>query len=104
MKAVHIDVPVLTETVTAKSGIKVSWKPVNGAAGYTIYRKTASADWKMIDTTTSTSYIDTGGMKNKTIYYTVRAYKGNVGTANKNKYSAQYWSCLLYTSPSPRDA
>lgn len=92
MKAVHIDVPVLTETVTAKSGIKVSWKPVNGAAGYTIYRKTASADWKMIDTTTSTSYIDTGGMKNKTIYYTVRAYKGNVGTANKNKYSAQYWS------------
>lgn len=93
LKSVHIDTPALIGTTTAKSGIKISWKPVNGATGYAIYRKTASADWKLIDATTSISYIDTGGMKNKTIYYyTVRAYKGNVTTANKNKYSAQYWS------------
>lgn len=93
LKTVYLDSPDLTGTTTASSGIKVTWKKVTGAAGYAVYRKTASTGWSMIDTTTSTSYTDKDGMKNGSVYYyTVRAYAGNVTTAKKNKYDAQYWS------------
>lgn len=93
IKAVYINTPSLLATTTAQSGIKVSWNAVSGVSGYAVYRKTPSTDWGMIATTTSASFTDKSGMKNGNIYYyTVRAYKGSVNTANNNKYSAQYWS------------
>ena len=93
VKSVCIDTPVLTGTATAKNGVKISWKTVKRASGYAIYRRTSSTGWKMITTTTAASYVDTAGMKNKTAYYyTVRAYSGNIATANKNRYDAKYWS------------
>lgn len=93
VKSVYIDTPELTGTATAKNGIKISWKTVKGVSGYAIYRRTSSTGWKMITTTTAASYVDTAGMKNKTAYYyTVRAYSGNITTANKNRYDAKYWS------------
>lgn len=89
----RIYTPELKSAGTVLGGIKVSWKAVEGASGYAVYRKTATTGWGMIDTTTSTSYTDKDGMKNGAVYYyTVRAYKGNVNTAKAHKYSAQYWS------------
>lgn len=93
VKSVYIDTPVLTGAATAKNGIKINWKNVKGASGYAIYRRTSSTGWKMITTTTAASCVDTDGMKNKAAYYyTVRAYSGNITTANKNRYDAKYWS------------
>lgn len=93
VKAVFIAAPALTGVSTAKNGMKIGWDPVKGASGYAVYRKTSSTGWKMIDTTTSSSYTDKAGMKNGAVYYyTVRAYMGNVTTAKKNKYNARYWS------------
>lgn len=93
IKSVYIATPVLAGTATTKNGVKISWKAVKGASGYAIYRRTSSTGWKMIATTTSVSYIDMNGMKDKTAYYyTVRAYLGNITTAKNNKYDAKYWS------------
>ena len=89
----NVGVPILTDTTTAQSGIKVNWKAVGGASGYAVYRKVPGGSWKMIDTTTATSYLDTTGIENGTsYYYTIRAYKGDVTTAKKNKYNTKYWS------------
>lgn len=93
VKSIYIDTPTLLATTTAQSGIKINWEAVSGASGYAVYRKMASTGWGMIATTTSTSYTDKSGMSNgATYYYTIRAYKGDVNTAKKNKYSADYWS------------
>lgn len=40
---------------TGATSIKVSWKAVEGATKYVIYRKEGSADWKALTTTTGTS-------------------------------------------------
>ena len=93
VKVVFMSTPHVSNTSTASSGIKVSWKAVSGVSGYGIYRKTEGSDWKMIAMTTGTSYTDKDGLKSGEEYsYTLRAYKGNASTASKNKYSAQYWS------------
>ena len=93
VQAVFITIPVISSTSTSDSGIKLSWSGVNGVSGYAVYRKTAGSGWSTIGTTSSTSYTDKGGLKNGTIYYyTLRAYIGNAGTAQSNKYNAKYWS------------
>lgn len=93
VKAVYLTVPQISSTSTAEEGIKLSWQKVSGVSGYAVYRKTDGSGWKMIGTTTSNSYTDDDGLKNKeTYYYTLRAYIGNVNTAEDNKYDAQYWS------------
>lgn len=93
VQAVYITVPDISSTVSAEAGIRVSWKAVEGAAGYAVYRKTSETGWGMIATTVSSSYTDKSGMTNgKEYYYTVRAYRGSLNTAAGNKYSARYWS------------
>lgn len=93
VKSVYIGIPALSGTTTAQSGIKISWNPVSGASGYAVYRKTAGGSWSTIATTTTASYTDKSGMTNGEVYYyTVRAYRGSLTTASKNKYKAEYWS------------
>lgn len=65
----------------AYNKLKISWKPVEGADGYYIYRKT-NGKWKKIGTTKKTTYVHTGSSKNpiKTgikYTYTVKAYCKN---------------------------
>ena len=79
--------------VEASKGRKVSWSSVSGASGYAVYRKPSGGDWKMIATTTSTSFADAETLSGgKTYYYTVRAYRGDEDTAKSNKYLMQCWS------------
>lgn len=92
LKITYTTTPALSKSVLNYSGIKVSWNAVSGVSGYAVYRKASGGDWGMIGTTTSTSYTDTSASANRTYYYTVRAYRGNVDTAKANKYSAAYWS------------
>lgn len=62
--------------------LKISWKKVSGAKGYTISRSTSkNSGYKKIDTVTGkTSYTDDTVKAGKTYYYKVEAYNVNSGT------------------------
>ncbi len=92
LKSVYLAKPKLKEAIAASSGTKISWETVTGAKGYAVYRKKSGGSWSMITTTTKTSYKDKSSLSGgKTYYYMVRAYRGSVSTAKKNKNSAIYW-------------
>lgn len=64
---------------TGKTSIKVTWKEVEGADGYKVYRYSREKDkYVLVKTTSSTSYKDTGLRPNRTKAYKVKAY-ANVG-------------------------
>ena len=77
-----IYMPATTETSiwNVKDGIKVSWKPVEGAAGYVIYRRAwnlQSAGWTTFErwnNTTATTWTDTTVYAGTRYQYGVKAY------------------------------
>lgn len=55
--------------------IKIQWKAVTGAAGYSIYRSTrSSSGYKWVTNTGGTSYTDTGLNTGTKYYYKIKAY------------------------------
>ncbi|MFD1406378.1 fibronectin type III domain-containing protein [Robinsoniella peoriensis] len=89
VKSLTLPVPKATNVKTASAGatsIKVTWKKVNGASGYVIYRSTKKGSgYKKISTIISgskTSFTNKSLKNGKTYYYRVRAYK-NVNSAKK---------------------
>ena len=64
---------------------KLTWKAVTGADKYYIYRSTDGKNFKYFDSTTKTSYTNTGATKNTKYYYKVKA----VCASNSNANSAQ---------------
>lgn len=95
LKTVYLDTPTLKSTsVTSSKYVKVTWSSVSDAKGYAVWRKEGSSgSWKLIGTTTSTSYTDKSSLtSHKTYYYTVLAYRGSLSKAKANKYDAKYWS------------
>jgi len=82
-----------TPSTTVKSSsyksIKISWGKVSGASGYRVYRATSkSGTYKLIKTTTSTSYTNSSLRTGKRYYYKVRAYKYVSGSRVYGKYSS----------------
>ena len=77
-----IYLPATTETSiwNIKDGIKLSWKPVEGAAGYVIYRRAwnlQSAGWTTFErwnNTTATTWTDTTVYAGTRYQYGVKAY------------------------------
>ena len=75
--------PIKVHTTCAKPSVsiklssnkpKVSWKAVDGATKYYVYRATSkSGKYTKVKTTTSTSYTDKTAKKGKTYYYKVKA-------------------------------
>ena len=83
-----LSVPSLRKAkrVSAKKAT-LSWKKVDGASGYVVYRKTNNGRWQIIKKITKgniTSFTDKKLSKGKKYTYTVRAYR-TVG--KKNIYS-----------------
>ena len=64
---------------------KLTWKAVTGADKYYVYRSTDGKNFKYWESTTKTSYINTGAKRNTRYYYKVKA----VCAANSNANSAQ---------------
>ena len=64
---------------------KLSWKAVTGTDKYYIYRSTDGKTFSYWDSTTKTSYINSGAKKNTKYYYKVKA----VCASNSNANSAQ---------------
>lgn len=85
-----------TPTVSLKNkntGVYVSWKKVNGASSYDVYRKAGSASsWTKIATTKSTSYTDKKAKSGTNYKYTIRA----VGSKGKSKYGSTAYETIRF--------
>ena len=78
--------PVVTIALSSKKP-KVSWKKIDGATKYEVYRATSkNGTYSKVKTTTSTSYKDTAAKSGKTYYYKVVAVCKS--TAGNSAYSA----------------
>ncbi len=74
---------------------KLSWKAVSGATKYWIYRSTDGKEFKYFDSTTKTSYTNSGAASGTKYYYRVKA----VAVVNgKNVTSANSSTKSLFTS------
>ena len=73
-------------SITTSNGKpKLTWKAVTGADKYYVYRSTDGKTFKYWDSTTKTTYINSGAAKNTKYYYKVKA----VCASNSNANSAQ---------------
>ena len=73
-------------SITTSNGKpKLTWKAVTGADKYYIYRSTDGKNFSYWDSTTKTTYINSGAKKNTKYYYKVKA----VCASNSNANSAQ---------------
>ncbi len=84
----------LTATQTTSS-IKLSWKKVEGATGYIVYRKVDGA-WKKLGSTKTTSYTISKLTSGKAYRYAVKAY---VKEGGKTIYASKYTQLLTATQP-----
>ncbi len=90
-----------TPVVTVKNsatGVKVTWKAVDGAENYKVYRKTYSTktkkygSWKTCGTVTTTSYVDTKAKSGTKYIYTVKALNSDAKSAYKSSSSILFLS------------
>ena len=73
-------------SITTSNGKpKLRWKAVTGADKYYVYRSTDGKNFSYWDSTTKTSYVNSGAKKNTKYYYKVKA----VCASNSNANSAQ---------------
>ena len=73
-------------SITTSNGKpKITWNAVTGADKYYVYRSTDGKTFSYWDSTTKTSYINSGAKKNTKYYYKVKA----VCASNSNANSAQ---------------
>ena len=73
-------------SITTSNGKpKITWNAVTGADKYYIYRSTDGKNFSYWDSTTKTTYVNSGAKKNTKYYYKVKA----VCASNSNANSAQ---------------
>ena len=80
---------MLTEAFNSATGVRVSWKPVEGAAAYRLLRKNITAGetvWSAVGTTTETSLIDTSAVSGQRYTFTVECVDGSgAATSARNE-------------------
>ena len=83
--------PVLAVGYSSVSGKpQLTWKAVPGATEYQVYRSTQqNSGYSKINTTTATSYVNTGAKAGTTYYYRIVAVKGTAGSDFSNIVSAR---------------
>ena len=83
--------PVLAVGYSSVSGKpQLTWKAVPGATEYQVYRSIQqNSGYSKINTTTSTSYVNTGAKANTTYYYKIVAVKGTAVSDFSNIVSAR---------------
>lgn len=79
VSAMYLDIPELKKIENTSSGIKITWKKVEGADTYFIGRKTSKTSWEKIATVGDvSSYTDKTAKAGTTYYYTVVSARGDV--------------------------
>ena len=83
--------PVLAVGYSSVSGKpQLTWKAIPGATEYQVYRSAQqNSGYKKINTTTATSYVNTGAKANTTYYYKIVAVKGTAVSDFSNIVSAR---------------
>ena len=83
--------PVLAVGYSSVSGKpQLTWKAVPGATEYQVYRSTQqNSGYSKINTTTATSYVNTGAKAGTTYYYKIVAVKGTAASDFSNIVSAR---------------
>ena len=83
--------PVLAVGYSSVSGKpQLTWKAVPGATEYQVYRSTQqNSGYSKINTTTSTSYVNTGAKAGTTYYYKIVGVKGTAVSDFSNIVSAR---------------
>ena len=66
---------------------QLSWKAVTGADKYYVYRSTDGKNFSYWDSTTKTSYVNSGAKKNTNYYYKVKAVCASNSYANSAQSS-----------------
>ena len=80
----QLSTPTLKAIVNANGTFKLSWNKVSGAEKYELYIKQADGSYKLMKTTTGTSFTTATAAYGKQYSYKMRAVKGNA----KSAYSA----------------
>ncbi len=80
----QLSTPTLKAIVNANGTFKLSWNKVSGAEKYELYIKQADGSYKLMKTTTGTSFTTATAAYGKQYSYKMRAVKGNT----KSAYSA----------------
>ncbi len=103
VKQLFLSIPKLSSVKNIDTGVKFTWKKVNGAEGYKIYRKTGSGDFKLIATTTNNkkfTYTDKTAKAGTAYTYTVKAYNGKTNSSyNKTGLKIRFVSTNALYSP-----
>ncbi|MDE6752893.1 MAG: InlB B-repeat-containing protein, partial [Eubacterium sp.] len=84
IKATGLKTPTLKATVNANGTFKLSWNKVTGAEKYELYIKQADGSYKLMKTTTGTSFTTAFATYGKQFSYKMRAVASNV----KSSYSS----------------
>ncbi|MBR3003919.1 MAG: N-acetylmuramoyl-L-alanine amidase [Lachnospiraceae bacterium] len=77
VSCIWLETPALSAAECADSGVKLTWKAVDGATSYRVYRKVPGGSYAYYKTVTGTSYTDTAAECGQLYTYTVRAYAAN---------------------------
>lgn len=79
-----LDAPVVSVSNVASSGkVKLTWDAVDEAVKYKIYRSTKkSSGYKLLKTTTATSFVNTSAAAGTKYYYYVKAVACNNGSSD----------------------
>ena len=76
-------------SITTSNGKpKLTWKAVTGADKYYVYRSTDGKNFSYWDSTTKTTYINSGAKKNTKYHYKVKAVCASNSNANSTQSSA----------------
>ncbi|MDE5670401.1 MAG: leucine-rich repeat domain-containing protein [Eubacterium sp.] len=81
--------PAMKVTVNTNGSFKLSWNKVEGATSYQLYIKQANGSYKLMKTTTSTSFTTAVATKGKTYSYKM------VAVTSKNKNATSNYSNVV---------
>lgn len=79
---VYLETPSLFKATSAENGVKVTFKAVNGAETYRVYRKAVGdKNWVVLGDSKTNSFVDLKATENVTYIYTARALNGSTLSA-----------------------
>ena len=87
--ALGLKAPTMKATVNANGTFTLSWNKVSGAEKYELYIKQADGSYKLMKTTTATSFTTAFATYNKQFSYKMRAVKGNTKSAYSSVVNAK---------------
>lgn len=78
------------KVANGSKGVKVTWNKVSGADCYRVYRKTKNGEWKYLDSTKKTSFVDDTAKSGTKYYYSVRV-KNEAGLSDRSNALSRYY-------------